>query len=159
MFLSACVPGTATPITTATPTATSTPTITPTPAPQNLADAPDLPTWVEDYVHAYGGKVTVNGAEMDAEQLTEAIARIREVHADKVISGINISFVLNGAPLAIQSNDSVWVQVTLKIMGNFSGIEIFSTIDPENMKLESEKCWGDECNGIGNFRSIRFHYK
>lgn len=134
---------------TESPAATPTPTITPTPAPQSLADAPDLSTWVEEYVHAYGGKVTVNGAEMDAEQLTEAIRQNPERFTQtKVISGIKyFFFVLNGAPLAIQSYDSVWVQVTLKIMGNFSGIEIFSTIDPENTKLESEKYWGDEYNG------------
>ena len=47
-------------------------TITPHP-PVTLADLPELPTWVEEYVHAYGGMVNVNGVEMDAQQLTDAI--------------------------------------------------------------------------------------
>ena len=42
----------------------------------NLEDIPDLATWVDDYVHAYGGKVTVNGAEMDASTIERKISAV-----------------------------------------------------------------------------------
>ena len=73
-LLSSCAP-----IATVIPTPTTIPstntplppTVTPTLAPENLADASDLPTWIEQYVNAYGGKVTINGTEMDASQFNK----------------------------------------------------------------------------------------
>lgn len=66
VLANSCAPGTAAPA--AIPTATTLPIVTPTPAPATLTDLPDLSTWVEEFVHAYGGKVTINGVEMNAEQ-------------------------------------------------------------------------------------------
>ena len=87
--------------------------------------------------------------EIDAEQLTTAIRQNPKGFIQtEVIGGIEYCFLtLNGAPLAIQRKGSVWVQTTLKIMGDLSDIDILSTVDPENRQLESEKYWGNEYNG------------
>jgi GH35 family endo-1,4-beta-xylanase len=86
-------------------TPTTTPTVTPTPAPENLADANDLHVWIDDYVHAYGGKVTVNGVERDANQLLAAVKTNPGSYIErKTIKGSETSFfIVNGVPLAIQN--------------------------------------------------------
>ncbi len=115
--MASCVPGTSTLMTTATTTTTPTPTITPTPAPQSLAEAPDLPTWVEEYVHAFGGMVTVNGAEMDADQLTTAIRQNPERFTQtKQVDGVKYSFfVVNDIPLGIRESQYItWQKVHLR---------------------------------------------
>lgn len=116
IFLTSCAPRTATPAPTALPTATAAPTVTPTPAPQNLADAPDLPTWVEDYVHAYGGKVIVNGAEMDAEKLTETIRQKPDEFAQTKKIGENVSsfLIVNDVPLAMKDVNTAWRDIGYK---------------------------------------------
>jgi GH35 family endo-1,4-beta-xylanase len=88
---------------------TTTPTITPTPAPENLADANDLHVWIDDYVHAYGGIVTVNGIAKDANQVLGAVkANPGGFIEKKTIKGSEtLFFVVNGVPLAIQ-NDGTW---------------------------------------------------
>ncbi len=119
-FLTSCAPGTTSAPTatlTTMPSATPASTITPTDAPQSLADAPDLPTWVEDYVHAYGGKVIVNGVEMNAEQLTEAIGQNPEAFTQvKTVDGQEYSFfVVNDIPLGIrQAQDIAWQKAHLR---------------------------------------------
>ncbi|MBI5351895.1 MAG: endo-1,4-beta-xylanase [Chloroflexi bacterium] len=109
------------PTETAVPTLTvtpipSTPTTTSTPAPENLADAKDLSKWVDDYVHAYGGKVIVNGAEMDASQLTDEIRKNPEAFTQiKNVNGIDSSFLaVNGVPLAMQGSDDLWKDIGYK---------------------------------------------
>jgi len=150
-FLASCAPGTATPAPTLTVISSTTfePTITPTPAPESLADAPALSTWVEEYVHAYGGKVTVNGVEMDAQQLTEDI-RIKPDKFTQFIQaqGINYSIiVVNETPLAIGLNGN-WQKSTLRLLGHLSGIT-FGTETGENFtdtawqRIQSENF--DEC--------------
>jgi GH35 family endo-1,4-beta-xylanase len=80
----------------------------PTPAPENLADAKDLHVWIDDYVHAYDGKVTVNGVERDANQLLEAVKANPDGFIErKTIKGIEtLFFVVNGVPLGIQTDDT-----------------------------------------------------
>jgi GH35 family endo-1,4-beta-xylanase len=95
-----------------TTTPTTKPTATATPAPDNLADAKDLPVWIENYVHAYGGKVTVNGMEKDANRLLEAVkANPAGFIERKTIKGNEtLFFVVNGVPLGIQ-NDGTWLSI------------------------------------------------
>jgi GH35 family endo-1,4-beta-xylanase len=95
--------------TTLTATLTTKPTVMPTPAPENLADANDLHVWIDDYVHAYGGIVTVNGVERDANQLLGAVkANPGGFIERKTIKGSEtLFFVVNGVPLGIQT-DGAW---------------------------------------------------
>lgn len=121
------------PVSTATPTASPLPatakplppTATATAAPQSLADAPDLSIWVEEYVHAYGGKVAVNGVEMDAKQLTDAIRQDPEAFTQtKNINGNELSFVLvNGIPLLYRDAGGVWQEATMSKLGEWNGVE------------------------------------
>ncbi len=127
IIISACAPETATPVPTATvtaiPTATTGATITPTPVPQSLADAPDLPTWVEDYVHAYGSKVTVNGVAMDAKQLSDAIRRNPNGFVQKkTIKGEKYSFlVVNGIPLS-KLEGGLWTEISLRDLFTYNNM-------------------------------------
>jgi len=122
LIIAACSPQTAAPVQTTSaaatvvPTATTAPTVTPTPAPESLADAPDLSTWVEEYVHAYGDKVTVNGVEMDAEQLTATIKQNPEGFTQTIMIGEENSSVLvvNEIPLAIKDEESSWREIGYK---------------------------------------------
>lgn len=125
------------------PTATAAPTITPTPVPQSLADAPDLSTWVEDYVHAYGGTVTVNGVEMDADQLTASIRQNPERFTQpKLINKEIYEFlVVNNSPLAYLQSTQNWQETTIKVMGNFTGLKIGSLIDDSQNLLN---WWGSQ---------------
>ena len=104
---------TITPISTSTlaptPTIALMQTVTPTPAPENLADANDLRIWIDDYVHAYGGKVTVIGVERDANQLLGAVKANPGgfIERKTIKGGETLFFVVNGVPLGIQ-NDGTW---------------------------------------------------
>ena len=110
LVMSGCGPVTPKPTPTSSPlvspTPTTTPTATPTPAPENLSDAKDLHVWIYDYVHAYGGTVTVNGAKRDANQLLGAVkASPGSFIERRTIKGRAAAlFVVNGVPLAIQQN-------------------------------------------------------
>ena len=86
-----------------TTTPTITPTVMPTPAPENLAAAHDLDVWIGNYVQAYGGKVTVNGVERDANQLLEAVkADPASFIERKTIKGLEtLFFIVNGTPCTI----------------------------------------------------------
>lgn len=123
IILASCVPTgqtalisptqTVVPISTPTPIP-STPTITPTPAPENLADAEDLSKWINNYVHAFGGKVTVNGVDMDATQLTEKIRKNAEEFTR--VKDINrteyLFFLVNDMPLAMRAGNGKWEELT-----------------------------------------------
>ena len=128
------------PIPTATITFTPipfTPTVTPTPTPENLADAKNLQIWVEQYVYAYGGKILVNGIEMDASQLTDTIRKNAESFTQvKEVKGTKYSFlVVNGVPLATMGTDGKWNEATLKNISNLTdisfGIGAEPTTDPK----------------------------
>ncbi len=94
---------------TLTTTPTSRPTVTATPAPENLADANDLLVWIDYFVNAYGGIVTVNGVERDAIQLLELVKANPDSFIErKTIKGSEILFfVINDVPLGIQK-DGAW---------------------------------------------------
>lgn len=115
------------PVPTATTTLTSippTPATTATPIPETLADSKDLQIWVEQYVHAYGGKILVNGMEMDASQLTDVVRKNAETFTQvKEIKGLKYSFlVVNGAPLAIMGMDGKWNGATLRNISSLTDI-------------------------------------
>jgi len=92
------------------------PTLTPTPAPATIADAKNLPVWVGDFVHAYGGTVTVNGAEMNAEQLLTAIKSNPDLFLQvRQRNAVEYSFlVVNGTPLAMKGSDNFWRDIGYK---------------------------------------------
>jgi GH35 family endo-1,4-beta-xylanase len=79
-----------------------------------LADAKDLSKWVNNYVHACGGKTTVNSIEMDASQLTDEIRKnIESFTQMNEINGIEYSFFLvNDVPLAISEGKGQWEELT-----------------------------------------------
>jgi GH35 family endo-1,4-beta-xylanase len=129
-ILASCAPAAkVVPTKTAIPTSTftpipPTPTITPTPAPENIADAKDLSIWVDEFVHAYGGKLTVNGVDMDANQLADEIRQNSDKYIQtKSVNGIDFSFlVINDIPLAMMnSNDIKWQESTVKNIANAFG--------------------------------------
>ena len=116
------------------PTSTFTPvpatlTITPTPAPENIADAKDLPVWIKQFVNAYGGKVTITGVEMDVNQLTDEIRKNAETFTEvKEIESIMYSFlVVNGVPLALMGEDGKWSEITLRELADDKKITIGMT--------------------------------
>jgi len=125
--LASCAPVT-TPAPTTIPTATPVPTITPTPAPVTLADLPELPTWVEEYVHAYGGMVNVNGVEMDAQQLTDAIRQDPVAFVQtKQMEGLGYSFaVVNDIPISMKATNSSWEKATFAKIAQKLGISILT---------------------------------
>jgi endo-1,4-beta-xylanase len=85
------------------PNATTAPTPTPAPTLQGLADAPDLHLWIDDYVHAYGGTVSVDGVEENANQVLAAVrANPAGFIQSKTVKGKPAAFfVVNGVPLAM----------------------------------------------------------
>lgn len=129
-FLTSCAPGTATPAPAATPTSTVAPTITPMPTPTTLtlSDLPELSTWVEEYVHAYGGMVTVNGVEMGAGQLTAAIRKNPDEFTQiRKVNGIEHSFlVIDHKILALQKENGIWQASSMGALGNYLGIPVGS---------------------------------
>lgn len=119
------------PIETAIPTSTftiihPTPSITPTPAPENIADSQDLSIWVDEFVHAYGGKVTVNGVEMEASQLTDEIRRNGDKFTQtKNINGTSYLFiVINDTPIAMQENSGKWEKATFAMIASKLGLTV-----------------------------------
>jgi endo-1,4-beta-xylanase len=127
------------PTETAIPSSTFTPipptlTVVSTPTPENISDAKDFSKWIDDYVHAYGGKVMVNGAEMDTSQLTDEVRKNSgNFTSVKTINGIDYSLlVVNGVPLAIRQNGERWQKVTIKILADWQGIKIGSFFGGNN---------------------------
>jgi hypothetical protein len=140
-LLASCAPTvTPSPTGTALPpaTATSAPTETPTPAPENLSDAHDLPVWVDDFVHAYGGKVTINGIEMDGGQLTEEIRKNGAAFIRvKNVNSTDISFlVVNDIPLAMREGNGVWQEATMARLGDMEGLVFESSLRLDDSKYD-----------------------
>jgi GH35 family endo-1,4-beta-xylanase len=78
-------------------------------AAQPAPAANDLRAWIDDYVHAYGETVIVNGEKMDAARLLAAVtANPAGFIEKKTIKGSEALFlVVNGAPLGIKA-DGAW---------------------------------------------------
>ena len=138
-----------TPIPTQEPTQAPTPTIvpattiTPTTGPENISDAKELPEWLDEFVHAFDGKIHVSGKEMDSGQLTDEI-RLNENKyiIEKQINGIDIQFlIIQGFPLAVRQGDGQWQEVTMKNLGTLVNLKIGSLIS-NNENLRS--WWGKE---------------
>lgn len=133
IILVSCAPASkVVPTETANPTSTFTPTpptstITPTSAPENIADTKDLPKWVDDYVHAYGGKVNINSVEMNASQLADEIRYNSDKYVQvKQINGNEFLFLLvNDTPLAFRQKDD-WHSITIKTLADLQGLKIGS---------------------------------
>ena len=102
----------------------ATPTITPTPTPENIADSKKLSVWVNDYVHAFGGRVTVDSVEMNANQLTDEIRKNSDKFiVTKQVNGVELLFLLiNKVPLAMRENNGQWQEATMGKLGDFNGI-------------------------------------
>lgn len=92
------------------------PTVTVTPGPEPLGQAKDLSQWLDNFVHAYGGTVTVNDTEMNADQLaTEVQANPDSFLQVRQINGVEYSFlVVNGIPLALRKDKAKWTDVGYK---------------------------------------------
>lgn len=162
IIFTSCVPAsTAIPTQIAIPTSTSTPvpppTIIPTPAPENLADAGDLSAWVNQYVHAYGGHVTVNGANMDAAQLTNAIRANPDPFTQaKPINGVEYKFlVVNSIPLALQTPKRQWGKLRGRDLAgalkmDFAMPALYSDIsDPKNAEILENASMVTMTNDLG----------
>jgi hypothetical protein len=129
-ILSSCAPpAKVVPTETAVPTSTytpvpTTPTFTPTPAPENISDSKGLPVWVDEFVHAYGGKVTVNSVEMDAIQLTDEIRKNGDKFIEtKLVNGAEyLLLIINGIPLAMQEGNDKWQEATMAKLGDLNNI-------------------------------------
>ncbi|HAX69207.1 MAG TPA: hypothetical protein DCY14_06355 [Anaerolineae bacterium] len=133
---------------TATPTrevarGTSTPAVIVTPTdqtrPEPLAEAKDLPLWIEEFVHAYGGIVTVNNHHMDADQLLLEIQSNADQYIElKGINGMPTRFlVINGIPLAFQENGR-WRESTMGWLGSQNGLVFTFQNDPIEPQLQQQ---------------------
>lgn len=113
------------------------------PESQEIADAGDMPSWIDEYVHAYDGLVMVNGIEMNSGQLTDEIRlNGNEFIVTKIFNEIEYQFfILNGVPLAIREGNGQWQEATLKILGTMLDLKIGSLIS-EDKKLN--RWWGSE---------------
>jgi endo-1,4-beta-xylanase len=134
LILASCMPAVSTVSTETAVLSTSTsiavpvtPTITLTLAPENIADAKDLSKWVNDYVHAYGGKVAVNDVELGASQVTDEIRKNRDkfVQVKELNGKVFYFFVINDTPLAIRQDGS-WQSMTLKALADLQDMKIGS---------------------------------
>lgn len=91
-----------------------------------LQDSPELAAWVDDYVHAYGGKITIAGEEMNSEQLTTDIRQNSQAYTQvKQMDGKPATFlVINGTPLAIQKTGEPWRKVYGRDIADSLGIDL-----------------------------------
>lgn len=108
--------GTAVPTSTFTPIP-STPTIAPTSTPENIVDAKDLPIWLNDYVHAFEGKISLNGVDTDTNQLLIEIQNNPEKFIQTKIGKNQVAyelFVVNNVPLAVMGSDNKWRAILLR---------------------------------------------
>ena len=134
-ILVSCAPAVS--VTMIVPTETTTPastftsipptsTITPTPAPENLADTKDLSKWIDNYVHAFGGKVIVNNVEMNSDQLLAEVKSSPDTYVEtQQVNGISyLFFMVNNIPLAFREGNGQWKELTSRKI-----IEIFGRPD------------------------------
>lgn len=93
-------------------------------SPQNLLEAQSLPFWVDEFVHAYGGRVAVNDVEMDAGQLVAELHANPDLFVQAGQAGEEpyLFLVVNGAPLAMQSGGGKWREATLARLSELSGV-------------------------------------
>lgn len=105
-------------------TVTSAPSLTPTLMPESIADAKDLSVWVDEFVHAYGGTVTINGVAVDANQLVTEIKTDPDAFFQtKQINGVEVLFVVvNSVPLAFRGPEGVWQESTMARLSEMSGV-------------------------------------
>lgn len=118
------------PISTLTP-APPTSTITSTPAPENIADAKDLPSWVSNYVQAFDGKVFVNSLQMDENQLLSEIKNNPESFIQTKIGKNQVGYkllVINNTPLAVMGSDNKWRAILLRDMAEANNQVISSPV-------------------------------
>ena len=110
---------------------------------ENISDAKGLSTWVNEYVHAYGGQVSVNGIEMDSSQLTDTIRKNEnDFIFDKNINGVDFRILMvNGSPLAVKERSAQWQEATMKFFGTLVDLKIGSVISNDR-KLNT--WWGNE---------------
>lgn len=111
-----------------TPTLTLAPptsTITPTPQPENIADAKDLPVWINRFVRTYNGKIAIDGLELDVNQLTDEILKNDDKFTvlKKVNQTETFFLVINGTPLAIREGNGQWREITPSIISSIYGIK------------------------------------
>jgi endo-1,4-beta-xylanase len=166
IILVSCAPAVTTipPTETAIPSSTFAPvpptfTVVPTPTPENIADAKDLPKWIDDFVHAYGEKILINGVELDASQLTDEIRKNGESFIQtKKVHGIQYSFLLvNDIPLAKMGTENKWQAVGLKDLIN-DGFEIGVGLTSD---LQSQTEYWNILNSNFNQTTVEsgFHWK
>lgn len=132
-ILTSCTPAATVvvPTQTAIPTSTSTSippttTITPTPLPEDLIEAKDISTWIDNYVNAYDGKVVVNSTELDSNQLLIEVKSNPDTYIRETqINGISyLFFLINDVPLAFREGGGQWKELTSRNI-----IEIFRQPD------------------------------
>ena len=138
-LLVACSPAAQAPTETLLPAATPLPpTVPPTPMPESIANAKELPRWVDELVHAYGATVTVNGSPMDADALVAQI-RAQPVLFTQVkqVNGTSISFlVVNGIPIAMRT-ETKWEEATMAKLSTLAGVTFeFAPRTAENRPFE-----------------------
>lgn len=92
--------------------------------PQKLLEAQSLLIWVNEFVYAYGGSITVKDVEMDANQLVAEI----QAHPDSFVQARQVGgepylfFIVNGVPLAMQGGDGKWREATMARLSEMSGV-------------------------------------
>lgn len=128
-ILASCTPAAATvpAETSAPPTSTSLPpTTTATPVPEQLTDAKDLSVWIEEFVDAYDGTVTINGMDANAGELTTLIQMNPDPFLiSRMIQEVEYHFlVVNGIPLAMQAGNARWQQATVAKLSELAGITL-----------------------------------
>jgi GH35 family endo-1,4-beta-xylanase len=91
---------------------------------ENIADAKDLFVWVDEYVHAFGGTVTINGVDMDASRLTDEIRINGDKYFElKKVNGMNILFLnVNGSPLAFREENGQWQEATMAKLSEMTSV-------------------------------------
>lgn len=126
--LASCAPAVkVVPTETAIPASTFTPVppaITPTPTPENISASKDLSIWVDEFVHAHGGKIVVNGVEMDGSELTNELRDNSDQYIrSKQINGAEILFlVVNETPLAMRERDGQWREATMARLSELNNV-------------------------------------
>ena len=116
---------TSTPLPTLKPTATSSVVFTPSPVPKNLPTFNDLKAWVEQYIRAYGGQVTVNNVMVDGNQLVAEIQSSPDLFLEvKRVNNVEYVFlVVNGVPLGIRVVNGDWQEATLRNISALTDIK------------------------------------
>lgn len=98
--------------------------------------------WVAEFVHSFGGKVSLDDSPMDADQLTQEIIRNQEQFIVKrQVDSIEYAFLLvNGLPISLRQGHGLWQDATLKAMGSVADLKIGCLISYGPGKKD---WWGD----------------